>query len=253
MATDADGLRSGKHGRGGRLDIMIGVADGAAGVALVIESPAMLSGGERLGRGRMALGAGLGNALRAGGRLRVSHRAGVMNAVAIHTLGHPPASSGQQLSMNAIRIFRVLIHARLIVLAHDIGVAVAVCTKLRNALALHAEFETPARVHRNILIALIGVAAMAIGATDRLGEMNVIGELVAHAFHDKVAFKAGIFPGANSACEEGQQRNQQSLYLHRFRSSKVAYTGAAKHSQELFANSSNNSTELTELTKALGD
>ena len=92
-----------------------------------------------------------------------------------------------------------------------------------NALALDPDLEAAARVHRDVLVAFVGIAAVTIGATDRLGEMNVIGELQAHPFHDTVTIKAGILAGTGSANQQGDQRNQQSSRFHRVRASNAPF------------------------------
>jgi len=56
-------VETGEHGRGGLFGGMSGVADRAAGPALVIKNPAVPRAGESIGGVRMTLGAGLGNAL----------------------------------------------------------------------------------------------------------------------------------------------------------------------------------------------
>jgi hypothetical protein len=116
--------------------------------------------------------------------------------------------------VNAGFVLGKLVHGQLwIVFAHEIGVAVAFSAKLRNTLGFDPHFETAARVHRDVLIGFILIAAVTIGATDLLGEMDVIGEPQAHPFHDAVTIKAGILPGTGSANQQDNQREQPSLRL----------------------------------------
>jgi hypothetical protein len=130
-----------------------------------------------------------------------------MDAVTIHTFGHTPASGGQRLAVNAGFVLGKLVHARLIELAHDVGVAVAFPAKFRNALGFDPHLETAARTHRDVLIGFILIPAVTIGATDRAGEMDVIGELPAHPFHDAVTIKTGILPGRGSTAQQDNQRH----------------------------------------------
>ena len=168
------------------------------------KQPAMPRAGKRLGRGCMALGARLGNVLRTGGGKRVVNRADVVDAVAIHALGRPPAAGGQHLAVNARLVLGKLVHGQLrVVFAHEIGVAVTAPAEFRDALARDPDLEAAARVHRDVLVAFVGIAAVTIGATDRVGEMDVVGELQAHPFHDAVTIKAGILAGTGSAAQQG--------------------------------------------------
>ena len=134
----------------------------------------------------------------------------------IPTFSHPLASGGQQLAVNARLVLCELVHAQWrLVFAHDIGVTVTVPAKFGDALARDPDLETAARIHRDVLIAFIGIAAVTIGATDRPGEMDVVGELQTHPFHDAVAIKTGILAHTGSTAQQGNQHKQHSLHLHR--------------------------------------
>ena len=207
MTAHANGRLTGEHGNGGRLGGVSRVTHGAARSARCLESPAMSRAGKSLARGHMAFGARLGDPLRAGGGKGIADRTGIVDAVTIHTFGHTPASGGQRLAVNAGFVLGKLVHGQLwIVFAHEIGVAVAFSAKFRNALGSDPHLETAARTHRDVLIGFILIPAVTIGATDRAGEMDVIGEPKAHPFHDAVTIKAGILPGTGSAAQQDNQR-----------------------------------------------
>ena len=218
MAALADGSRAGQNGGGGRFGGMSGMADGATRSAPGVKHRAMLRGGEGLSRGRMTLGAGLGNTRRAGGGKRVADRAGVVDAVAIHTLGRPLVSGGQRPAVNNGLVLGQLVHARLrLIFAHEIGVAVAAPAELGNARARDPDLETAAGVHRDILVGFGGIAAVATGATDRLGKMDVIGEPQTHPFHYAMTIKAGILADTSATAQQGNQRHQLNWKLHETR------------------------------------
>ena len=187
---------------------MGGMADGATRSALGIKPPAMRRVDVSLGRGCMTLGARFGNTLRAGGGKRIANRAGIVNTVTIHTLGRPLAPGGQQLAVNTGLVFCELVHPRLLVLAHDVGVAVALSAKFWDPLARDPNLEALVRVHRDVLVGFIRITAVTVGTTDRLGEMDVIGELQTHPFHDTMTIKTGILAGTGSAAQQGSQRDQ---------------------------------------------
>ena len=214
MTARANGRLTGEHGNGSRLGGVSRVTHGAARSARCLESPAMLRAGKSFARGRMAFGARLGYALRAGGGKGIADCAGIMDAVTIHTFGHTPASGGQRLAVNAGFVLGKLVHARLIEFAHHIRVAVALSAKLRNALGSDPHLETAAGTHRDVLVRFILIPAVTIGATDRAGEMDVVGELPAHPFHDAVTIEAGILPGTGSANQQDNQRDQQHWRFH---------------------------------------
>ena len=215
MTARANGRLTGEQGNGGRLGGVGRVTHGAARCARRFESPAMLRAGKSLARGRMAFGARLGYALRAGGGKGIADGAGIMDAVTIHTFGHTPPSGGQRLAVNAGFVLGKLVHGQLwIVFAHEIGVAVAFSAKFGNTLGFDPHFEAVARTHRDVHVRFILVAAVTIGATDRAGEMDVVGELPAHPFHDAVTIEAGILPGTGSANQQDNQRDQQHWRFH---------------------------------------
>ena len=152
-----------------------------------------------------------------------------MNAVAIHTLSRAFAAGRKQLSMNARLILGELIRGFLRVeLAHEIGVAVATSAKFRHARARNPDLETAARVHGDILLAFVAVAAVAIRATDLFCKMDVIRKLQTRPLHNTVAFETTILAPANSAHEQRGQRNQQHLRLsapRNFHSKRAPVTG----------------------------
>ena len=218
MAALAGGIRAGQDGGGGGFGGMRGMADGATRPALGIKRPAMLRTNERFGRGGVALGAGLGDPPRAGGGKRVADRAGGVDAMAIHTLGHPLAAGGQQLAVDTGLVFGQLVHAWLrLVFAHEIGVAVAFSAELGNALARDPDLETAAGVHRDVLVGFRGIAAVTIGATYCLGKMDVIGEPQTHPFHYAMTIKAGILADTSATAQQGNQRHQLNWKLHETR------------------------------------
>src|ERR1035437_5083881 len=188
---------------------MTRVTNGAARSARGLELLGVRRVGKRLRRGRMTLAAGLGNPLGTGRGQRIADGAGVVNAVAIHTLSGPLARRREPLAVNAVRVLGQRIHARgRLVFAREIGVAVTVSAKFGDALALDPELEAATRAHRDVLIAFAGIATVATGATDRVGEMDVIGELQAHSFHDTVTIEAGILAGPGSAAQQQEQPDQ---------------------------------------------
>jgi hypothetical protein len=157
----------------------------------------------------MALGAGLGNPLGTGCGQRIADGSGVVNAVAIYTFGGTLAAGGEPLAVNAVCVLGQLIHANLrLVFAHEIGVAVATPAEYGDVPALDSKFEAATRTHRDVLIAFARIAAMATGATDRIGEMDVIGEPQAHPFHDAVTIEAGILARPSGAAQQQAQPNQ---------------------------------------------
>ena len=121
----------------------------------------------------MTFGAGVGDALRAGGGQRVADGADVMDGMAIHAFGRPLAAGGQRLAVDAGLVLGKLVHARLrLVTAHDIGVAVAAPAVGGDAQARDPQLEAAAGIHGEVLVGFVGVAAVAAVATDGLGEMT---------------------------------------------------------------------------------
>lgn len=126
-----------------------------------------------------------------------------MNAVTIHTLSRPPSTRRQQLAVNPVRVLRKLVHARLrFVLAHELSIAVAMPAEFWNTLTCHAYFETATRIHRDVLVALVGITTVTMGTADLLCEMDVVRENAARPFHDTVTIKAGILAGTSSAAQQ---------------------------------------------------
>lgn len=142
-----------------------------------------------------------------------------MNPVAIHTFGRPLAACCQQLAVNTRLVLGELIHGQLrLVFAHETGVAVAASAKFGHALAGDSQLEAAACIHRDVLVGFMRVTAVAMEATDRIGEMNVIGELQARPLHDAVAIEAGILAETGSAGQKGKQCNQVSPLVHKIQS-----------------------------------
>lgn len=216
MTAYANRSRTAQHGRGGRFGGMSRMTDSAAGSELVIKQPAMRRLGKNLGLRSMTLAAHPGNTLWTCGGKRVFDRARIVDAMAIHALGCTLAPGGQQLAMDTGLVFGELIHTRLrLVFAHEIGVTVTSPAEFRDPLARDPDLETAARIHRYVLVSFIRIAAVTIGATDRLGKMDVVGELQTHPLHDTMTIKAGILADTGSAAQKRNQRKQQSLSLHK--------------------------------------
>src|SRR5579872_895326 len=91
---------------------------------------------------------------------RLVWRADVVDAVAIDAFRGTAAAGGEQLAMDAVRVMRELVGGkRVVVGGHEVRVRMAVAAELGDALAGDADFEAAARVHGNVLVGFVGVAA----------------------------------------------------------------------------------------------
>ena len=119
-----------------------------------------------------------------------------MNAVAIHALGRVRVARRQPRGMHAGLVQGELVDTLLgAVLVHERGVAVAAPAELGGAGTRDADLKAAAGVHRNVLVLVLGIAAVAGVAALLVVIVDVVLENFAHAFNDGMALEAGVFVG----------------------------------------------------------
>ena len=108
-----------------------------------------------------------------------------------------------------------LIHALLrLVLAHESGVAVAAPAVVGHPWRVTRTLKPRSAFMDTFWSSSLAIAAVAVGATDRVGVMHVILEDDTRAFHDAVAIEAGILGGLGAAGQQRNQGNRQEAQFH---------------------------------------
>src|ERR1039457_2795220 len=131
--------------------------------------------GRHLLRVGMAARAGLGDAQRIHWRRGILDRADVVHAVAIDAGGDGGIAGGETFSMDAGLVEFELIYALAGgVLAHVIRAAMAGGAELRNRGARRLTLEAFFLIHGGVGIVARRVAAVAIGATQAVGDVYVV-------------------------------------------------------------------------------
>ncbi len=179
-----------------------------------------LVGGDFVGGHLLLVGvaarAGFGDVQRMDRGHAVLDRADVVDAVAVDAGGHVGIAGRQALAVNAGLVKLVLIDAfRRREFAHDVGIGVAARAEFRNGGSRRLAFEALGLAHGDAGIVARAVAAVAIRATQAVGDMDVVlderGGTFGAFLHGGVAGHARVRGGPEGATSSDSNRRRKRM------------------------------------------